>query len=190
MWSGGDDRRSDEELLVAAATGTDPEAFGVFYRRTAEALLAFLLRRTRRADLAADVCAESFAHLLERLDRFDATRGAARGWLFRIAHNQLIDAARRGQVEDRARRRLGIEPLTLTDADLDAVAELRDREDLVEGLLEGLPAEQRQALVARVVHERDYAEIARSLRVSEAVVRKRVSRGLASLRMQVDGGDR
>ena len=38
------------------------------------------------------------------------------------------------------------------------------------------------AVQAHVVAERDYAEIAQDLNVSEAVVRKRVSRGLAALR--------
>jgi RNA polymerase sigma-70 factor (ECF subfamily) len=49
-------------------------------------------------------------------------------------------------------------------------------------LLDDLPAAQQQALRARVVDEREYAEIAKDLRCSEAVVRKRVSRGLARLR--------
>jgi RNA polymerase sigma-70 factor (ECF subfamily) len=45
-----------------------------------------------------------------------------------------------------------------------------------------LPAEQRAAVTARVVDERAYGEIAQELRLSEQVVRKRVSRGLARLR--------
>jgi RNA polymerase sigma-70 factor (ECF subfamily) len=187
VWSGDHDRRSDEDLLLAAVSG-DAEAFGVFYRRHVEALLGFLVRRTRRADLAADVCAETFAHLLDRLHLFDPDRGSARGWVFRVAQHQLIDAARRGQVEDRARRRLGIDPVALTDADLEAVGELEGREGLVGPLVEALPVEQRDAVHARVVEEREYVEIARTLRVSESVVRKRVSRGLATVRTQMGGG--
>lgn len=178
------DRRSDEQLLAAAAT--EPEAFGVFYRRHVEALLAYLLRRTGRPDLAADVCAETFATVLERLDAFDPARGVARGWLFGIAGHQLVDAIREGQVEDRARRRLGIPPRELTDRDLERIDELLDREDgALVALLGDLPPEQREALHARVVQERDYHEIARTLAVSEAVVRKRVSRGLTFLRGQL-----
>ncbi|MEV4422248.1 RNA polymerase sigma factor [Patulibacter sp. NPDC049589] len=175
---------------MAADVGGDPEAFGVFYRRHVEALLAYLLRRTRRPEIAADVCAETFAHVLERLDVFDPARGAARGWLFTIARNQLIDAARRGQVEDRHRRSLGIEPRDLTDRDLASIGELATHGDAVELLLAGLPDDQREALEARVVQERDYHEIAASLAVSESVVRKRVSRGLRSLRTQLGGEDR
>ena len=53
--------------------------------------------------------------------------------------------------------------------------------------LGGLPEEQRTAVQARVVHERDYAEIAAELECSEAVVRQRVSRGLRTLRTRLAG---
>jgi DNA-directed RNA polymerase specialized sigma24 family protein len=53
-------------------------------------------------------------------------------------------------------------------------------------LLRGLPPRAREAVEARVVDERDYPDIARDLRCSEAVARKRVSRGLAALRDQME----
>lgn len=53
--------------------------------------------------------------------------------------------------------------------------------------LETLPGEQRQAIEARVVHEREYLEIAQELRCSEALVRQRVSRGLRTLRSRLAG---
>jgi RNA polymerase sigma factor (sigma-70 family) len=184
-----DPGRSDEQLLRATGDG-DAEAFAVFYRRHVEALLAYLLRRTNRPEIAADVCAETFARVLERVDRFDPSRGAARGWLFTIAHHELVDAIRRGRVEDQARRRLGIQTRTLTDDDVASIAGLLDDHRDVAPLLDGLPPAQREALHARVVQERDYTEIAASLAVSEAVVRQRVSRGLSTLRAQLKGGDR
>jgi RNA polymerase sigma factor (sigma-70 family) len=55
-------------------------------------------------------------------------------------------------------------------------------------LLARLPADQREALTARVVDERDYAEIAGEISCSESVVRKRVSRGLATLRARLKEG--
>jgi len=48
---GVDDDRPDEELLVSARR--DVEAFGVFYRRRVDAVLAFFLRRTGDRELAA-----------------------------------------------------------------------------------------------------------------------------------------
>lgn len=162
----------------------------MFYRRHVRALLAYLLARTRRTELAADLCAETFAVALEQAGRYDPARAPARAWLFAIAGSRLVDAARRGQVESRARQRLGMPPRALTDSDLERVEELVDagRGLSAERLVDGLPADQREAVLARVVHERDYAEIAATLEVSEAVVRQRVSRGLGALRAMIPEG--
>lgn len=179
------DARPDADLL--AATSDEPEAFGVFYRRHADAVLTFLLARTRRPELAADLAMESFARALERSEQFDARRGPARAWLFAIATSTLLDSVRRGKVEARARRRLGIAPHELTDAELERVDELIDAERGLDAavLVADLPADQRDAVLARVLAERDYPDIAAELGVSEAVVRQRVSRGLTSLRARV-----
>jgi RNA polymerase sigma factor (sigma-70 family) len=52
-------------------------------------------------------------------------------------------------------------------------------------LVEELPADQQDALRARIVDDREYSDIAKDLRCSEQVVRKRVSRALAQLRDQL-----
>jgi RNA polymerase sigma factor (sigma-70 family) len=56
-----------------------------------------------------------------------------------------------------------------------------------DALLEELPAEQRTALRARVLDDRTYGDIAVAEGVSEAAIRQRVSRGLASLRQRIGG---
>ena len=70
--------------------------------------------------------------------------------------------------------------LELTDEDIARIESLGGLE--AGELIEVLVPDQRVAVKAHVVDERDYAEIAHDLHVSEAVVRKRVSRGLAALR--------
>jgi RNA polymerase sigma factor (sigma-70 family) len=54
-------------------------------------------------------------------------------------------------------------------------------------LLEDLPPRQREAVRARVLFEREYADIAAELRCSEMVVRQQVSRGLTRLRVRLEG---
>ena len=181
-----DEQRSDAQLL--ADTALEPEAFGVFYRRHVRAVLAYTLSRTRRAELAADLTAEVFAAALVHHDRFDARRAPARAWLLNIASSKLIDSARRGQVEDRARRRLQIAPRELTDADLERVEELVDLEYGLDvtALVGDLPVDQRQAVLARIVDERSYTEIATTMQTSPSVVRQRVARGLSTLRRRIE----
>lgn len=170
---------SDEDLLAIARA--EPWAFGVFYRRHDVAVLAYVRRRTGRADLAADVTAEVFAAALESAPRFRPDRGTAVAWLYGIAHHKVADAVRTGVAEDRARRRLGMVRLAVSDDDIERIDALAS----VEGLgaaLEQLSGAERHALRARVVHERSYADIAGELGASPLVVRKRVSRALSRLR--------
>jgi len=174
-------RCSDEELLEIGLD--DVQAFGVFYDRYERPLLAFFRRATGRADAAADLTAEVFAVALASLGAFRAELGDARSWLFGIARHELAQSWRRGRVEAQARRRLGMEPMMLSDEDMERIDELSASapQDSLR-LLEALPAEQRRAVRGRVIEGRDYDDLAREFECSELVVRQRVSRGLRALR--------
>jgi len=177
------DPRPDAQLL--RATYSEPEAFGAFYRRHERAIVFYLLRRTGSAELAADLTAEVFAAALQTCrQRRTKIPDVPLAWLFGIAHNKLADSYARGRIEDRARRRLGMEPIALTDEDF-ALLNLAEHEDYAAQMISNLPPDQREAIQARVLQERSYPEIATELRCSESVVRKRVSRGLATLRAQL-----
>lgn len=176
------DDRSDEELLVAARR--DEDAFGVFYERRLNAILAFFFRRTGDRESAADLTAETFAAALIGVASYDVEQSPAVPWLFMIAHRRLVDALRRGKVEDGARRKLGLPPLVLTDQDLERVEEriAAAQHGDVLAMLERLSAEYRDAVHGRVVNEESYADLARRLECSESLVRQRVHRGLSQLR--------
>jgi RNA polymerase sigma factor (sigma-70 family) len=171
---------SDEELLVASVG--DEEAFAAFCRAPCAAAGRFFMRRTGDAELAADLTAETFAAALAARRRFDPVKGAAIGWLYGIARHKLARTLAHGRVEDRARRALGMAPLVLDD---DAIELVVTAEGDVVQLLQRLPADQRAAIEARVVDEQEYEQIAAAAQTSEAVIGKRVSRGLASLRRKL-----
>lgn len=176
------DPRSDRELLAAARTG-EGRAFGTFYGRHHDLVLAFLLRRCRNAEVAADLLAESFAAALQVVlhEQGELPREPL-AWLMTISRNKLTDSLRRGRVDAAARARLRLEPLEVSDRDLREIEQRAAETDLLGRLARELPADQFEVLRARIVDERDYAEIARSLNCSQAVVRKRVSRALRTLR--------
>jgi|HubBroStandDraft_3_1064219.scaffolds.fasta_scaffold03241_4 RNA polymerase sigma factor (sigma-70 family) len=172
----------DGELLERARAG-DHDAFGLLYERRHELVLAFLLKRTRNPEVAMDLMAETFAAALLALsERPPAIVGSAAPWLLTIARNALVDSYRRGTVESAARERLALEPVQITDSDVERVLHVAAETDLLLRLVEELPPEQFDALRARVLDERGYREIAQQLQCSQAVVRKRVSRAIATLR--------
>jgi RNA polymerase sigma factor (sigma-70 family) len=104
-------------------------------------------------------------------------------WLFGIARNVWLRSLERSRVEDRARRRLGMPPLVLTDEQLETLDRIH-ADDVVARLLADLPEAEADAVRARVLDDEAYAETAARLRVSESVVRQRVSRGLRRLRAE------
>lgn len=176
--------RSDAELLVEARTCSEP--FGVFYERHFASVLAFFRRRVPGPEEAFDLAAETFAAALGSLPRFEPGPEPPRAWLFAIARHKLSEARRSGRIQDEARRALAMQPIQLDDEAID-VLETAAQTPAVE-LLETLTPEQRKAVNAYHVDERDYADIAAEVRCSESVIRKRVSRGLAALHAQLQEG--
>jgi RNA polymerase sigma factor (sigma-70 family) len=183
MRSAGEHRGSDDTLLLGEAREGRPEAFETVYRRHNKVVLAFLARRVAQPELAADLLAEAFAALLVLVR--DPTRPLPRSpvaWLLGTARHLLIDSYRQGRVEAAARERLQMQPLLLDDRDLERIEEISAETDILAELAAILPPDQLGALRARVIDEWDYGTIARELSCSEAVVRKRVSRALQTLR--------
>jgi RNA polymerase sigma factor (sigma-70 family) len=175
----------DDELVVRLARG-DGAAFAPLYRTYLPLVLRWTLRATRDRELAADLTAEVFAAALLASRRYRPEAGPVGAWLIGIANNKLRDSQRRNRVENSARHKLGIQPIALVDADLERVDELVGMDDRLQALTQRLPAEQRTAIVARVIDERSYEEIAAELQCSESVVRQRVSRGLRTLRSELE----
>lgn len=174
-----------EDGALLGASRHDTSAFEVFYERHERRLLGYLVRRTGSGEIAADLCAEVFAVVLEACRGEGPAPGVPVAWLFGIANHKLADSLRRRQVDDRARVRLEMRAIELTRGQVSDIERLV-HEDEARCLLDGLSADQRDAVLAHVIHEREYREIARDLRCSEAVIRKRVSRGLALLRLRLE----
>ena len=177
--------RSDTELLLAARSQAEP--FGVFYERHFASVLSFFRRRVSGPEEAFDLAAETFAAALAAVPRFRPGPEPAQAWLFAIARHKLSEAVRGRRIEDEARRSLAMERIVLDDEAI-AIIESIAASPAIE-LLQTLAPEQREAIEARHLEERGYAEIATELRCSESVVRKRVSRGLAALNTQLREGE-
>lgn len=180
-------QRTDEELLWEPAS--DPEGFGLFYRRHERVVLGFFVRTTGRGDVALDLTAETFARALESHQGFDPSRGEPRSWLLGIARHVLAGSLARGRVEASARSRRGMASLTVDDRLVASIEETACvvADGAVEEWLSALTPEQRIAVRGRVIDEISYRELAGELECSEAVVRQRVHRGLSLIRKGLEG---
>lgn len=170
------DPRTDEQLLAAVAT--EPEAFGVFYLDHVRLPLGFLMRRTGNAELAADLCAETFAAALDGLRRFDPRRGPAVGWFT----GSPATSSPRPPAAASSRTARAAASACARRAD-----RRRPRGDRGRGRRGGDGAARAAGRPARrgAGADRRGARIREIARTSEAVVRKRVPRGLAGLRSRM-----
>ena len=176
-------------LQTAAGLRGDPRvSFAGFYQRYEGPVLSYLLRRVHDPELAADLAAEAFAAALQSWLEGPPPVEQEAPWIFMIARSKWIDSWRRGRVEESARQALGMRPVALEDAELERIAAIG--EGPLVRLLMNLSDDQRRAVEARILDDRDYDEIAAELRCSSQVVRKRVSRGLKALREQAERGER
>jgi RNA polymerase sigma-70 factor (ECF subfamily) len=176
------DHCSDAELLVRSRG--EPEAFAALYERHAEPLLRYFVHRTLDPGTSAELVAETFAEALASRGRFRDRGAPGAAWLYAIARRRLARYARRGVVDDRARRRLGLPDRGLAPDDYERIEELIDLQPLRSALREALaelPEEQREAIRLRVLEGLAYAEVARRQACTEATARARVSRGLRRL---------
>ena len=175
---------SDEQLLADGGS----HAFALFYRRHSRDVLTYFARRVGDAEAAADLTSETFAAAVAAQHRFRPERGPAVAWLFGIAGHKLADYRRRGHLEDRARRELGMARRVLTPEDAVFIEALG--RDVVTEILSGLPADQRDAVEAHVIADASYEDLARTEGVTTSAIRHRVSRGLRTLRRQMGDGER
>lgn len=169
----------------------DPEAIVVVYDRHVARLVAALVRAGADRQLAFDLAQETFARALERGHRVRlADDGSAWPWLWTVARNLLRDWRRHERVDRSARERLGIAAVAYDEQAVDELVARLDAQELHGALgeaLGALPADQREAVVGRVVLERDYRRLA-GTSTNESAVRARVSRGLRALRIRLSGG--
>jgi RNA polymerase sigma factor (sigma-70 family) len=168
----------------------DAGEFDDFYRRESEGVLVFFARRTLDPEASLDLTAETFGHAYRG---WRGLRGDSheerQAWLYTIARRRLSRYLRRGRVERRALRRLGIQTPVAHEDDLALIEERAGLAQLRAALsceLVRLSAQQRRALDLRIVQERPYAEVASVLGISELAARARVSRGLRALGSALD----
>ncbi|MEA3020390.1 MAG: hypothetical protein QOI47_1914 [Actinomycetota bacterium] len=127
---------------------------------------------------------EVFLRVFGGIERFEGTEGRFRSWVFAIAHNLVIDE----------RRRQGRRPAqsTLTpDAGpaapgADAAALVTIGDDRVRALLAGLPPDQRDVVLLRVIADFSIEETAAALGKRPGAVKSLQHRAMAALRRRLD----
>lgn len=166
--------------LVERLKGGDAEAAASLYRLYADSLYRYFLYQIRDPDLAADLTSEVFLRMLENIGRYNHRGVPFRAWLFKIAHNLVIDHYR-----ERTKFISGEADLPEPGSDDPEPPDL-DRYRLF-AALNRLTAEQRQVVLLRFVEDLDIKEVAAILGKTEGAVKALQHRAITALRRLLEG---
>ncbi len=169
----------DAELLRRYATERSQEAFAELVRRRVDLVYAVALRQVGGdAHLAEDVTQKVFADLARKAATL-LDRPVLSGWLYRSAQYAASDVVR----SERRRRVREQETNFMNEANASAdPATDWDRiRPLLDEALGELNEPDRDAIALRYFEGRAFADVGRTLRLTEEAARKRVERALDKL---------
>jgi RNA polymerase sigma-70 factor (ECF subfamily) len=178
--NGAADAASDASLVARAKR--DPDAFGLLYERHRDRIVRYCFYRLGDWADAEDAANEVFAGAFVRLGRFDDRGDAFAPWLFRIAHNEVVDRYRRRA----SRAEVPLDAVAFYPAPgplPDEAAADADAHDRVLALLAQLPTEDQRRVCELRLAGLTGEEIAAVLGKRHDAVRQIQGRALERLRV-------
>lgn len=174
------DRERFADLVAAIAASQDREAFGEVFAYYAPRVKAYMLRLGAGAALAEELAQEVMLTVWRKAGLFDRRQASVSTWIFRIARNRRIDAARRVKTASVDPEDPSLHPEAPVAPD-DAVS-AGEVETLVREALDTLPPEQgdlvRQAFYDGLSHR----EIAERTGIPLGTVKSRIRLAFGKLR--------
>lgn len=173
--------KTEEEFLLERALSLDPKALATLYDRHAPKLQHYLYRRLGDPDVADDLTGQVFLQMIQAIRDEKAWRTSFSGWLYRIAHNLMVD---------HLRKRSRIEPVSLDDApplcsnrgDPVAITDRTLAGERLVAAMEHLTDDQAQVLVLRFEQGMSIAETASAMDRSQGAIKALQHRAVVSLR--------
>jgi RNA polymerase sigma-70 factor (ECF subfamily) len=169
-----------EESLLKRAKNLDAQALADLYDRYAPRIYAYLYRRLGDAALAEDLTGEVFLRVLQAIRAGRAWRTSFRAWLYRIAHNLVVDHYRRRAPAPP----VPVDEDLLADEHADPAGTVGDalEYERIRVALDQLTLEQQQVLALRFGQGLKTRQVAQIIGKTPGAVEGLQRRALASLR--------
>ena len=182
------DRETELQLVQRLRDG-DPDAFDVVYDALNARLFTFLLRLTRRRDVAEDLLEETWLRLVKHAARLQPDTRLA-PWLFTVARNLHVSYIRARLLEDSATTSLmslwPFSPLQCAQASPFEAAAASELNRRLEKAIASLPAASREVLLLVAVGGLDPSDAADVCGVTPEALRQRLSRARSLLARALD----
>jgi RNA polymerase sigma-70 factor (ECF subfamily) len=174
--------RRDSRVVAFFEKALTRSEFVQLYESHCDSVHAFALNLTRDGDRAREILQEVFLRAARRPE-LGMPMGEARSWLFRLAHNLVIDGHRRAGTQARAMERVAKEPMSLfapqADPDKEAFREA------VAAAMATLPEEQRAVVHLKLWEDFSFSEIGEALGLSPNTAASRYRYALDKLQAQL-----
>jgi RNA polymerase sigma-70 factor (ECF subfamily) len=179
-----------ERALIEEAKH-DAEAFGKLYQQYVRRIYNYLYRHTGNQTEAEDLTSRTFYRALRGIHGYKDKGGSFQAWLFRIAHNLVVNWYR-----DQSRHQVVSLEVTSDHA---GQAVHRDephekivrteRQELVARLIDQLPEIRKTLLILKFVEKMSNEEIAKVLGKTEGAIKSLYHRTLLDLRETLQQGE-
>jgi RNA polymerase sigma-70 factor (ECF subfamily) len=172
-----EDTNLETENLVTQAISGDVEAFGELYTNHVTKIYRYVYYNVHDKEHTEDITQEVFLKAWKAIGSCRGKEKTFSSWLYRIAHNLIVDKLRKSQKQSSREAEL---PEDIRDTS-DRMEISLEQRDLLK-VIDVLSPNQRQVIVMKFIEEMDNREIAETMGKSTGAIRILQMRALETLR--------
>ena len=176
--------------LIEKSRRGNEQAYGKLVGLWFKRIYNFCLKYFADHDLAMDMTQQTFISVYQKIDKLKDV-DSFKYWLYKIALNHCRE-------EDRKQKRRKWYSLFINDDAAqveskiglpDVEYQLREREELVAGMLAKLPEEQKTIVIMKEFEGMKFREISETLNISENTAKSRLYYGLKAMRKELENSE-
>ncbi|WP_028511290.1 sigma-70 family RNA polymerase sigma factor [Ruminococcus sp. NK3A76] len=183
--------KTEISALAKKAQKGDKVAFETLYREFHEKVFFFAKRNVKNADAAQDIASETFAAAFENISKLRSGESFI-GWLYSIAYSKCVKSIKDSSGSEHFEDDEQMER-TLADAALNEPIMLpedyavnKDTKEKLKAVIDGLPADQRSAVILYYFEDMSVAEVAGSLGTNENNAKQKLYKARKTIRKRIE----
>lgn len=174
--------QNEEQELVLKAQKGEVTAVTTLYERYHLSIFRYVYTRVKPRELAEDLTGEVFYRMVAHLPQYRFSEAPFRAWLYRIAHNLIVDHYRLGQTPENVPLTETLPDTTTTTNQPELWLEETIHAEQIQQALSRLDQAQSDVLSLRFLVGLSLQETADVLQKSVAAVKSLQHRGLTALK--------
>jgi RNA polymerase sigma-70 factor (ECF subfamily) len=176
--------KSESELIALACQG-NAEAFGALYEQYIDQIYNYIYFRTSNGKDAEDICSRVFLRALNHIERYEDRGYPFSAWLYRIAHNLVVNWYRDSERVEEISLLDQYPPPTEDGSVEERIEKIDEKEQLLK-VINRLPEDRKELLILKHVEGLTNFEIGQIMDRTEGAIKALYHRTLETLRDDYD----